>query len=221
MMILRNESPSMDLRASVLKDASETTATTIATLEEDMWNLDLDDLLQMPENNPLRRSLSSCGDSSIRSTRSTRNIVGRTSSLSSTKHRGLPKRTVSFDKVKIRVFNQALSDNPSCQAGGPSIGLGWDYSEKKDVALDKFETKRIRRRRSSKELEVLSPEKREKIARKLGYTEEQIKKNARRVERTQKQRRSTERETQVASVSAAASTDAYEIMRRCQQSRAN
>lgn len=217
-MFLRIESPTMEPRApSILKDASETTATTISTLEDDMWNLDLDDLLEMPKNNPLRRSLSSCVDSSTRSTRS----VGRTSSVSSSKRRGLPKRTVSFDKVKIRVFNQALSDNPSCQAGGPSIGLGWDYSEKKDMKLDKFETKRIRRRHNSKELEVLSPEKREKIARKLGYTDEQIKKNVRRVERAQKQRRSTDMETMAVSVASADSTDAYAIMKRCQASRAN
>ena len=218
---MRNETPIMTPRASILKDCSESTDTTATTsLEEDMWNLDLDDLLQMPENNPLRRSLSSCGDDSTRSTRS----LGRTASgtVATSKRRNLPKRTVSFDKVKVREFSRALSDNPSCQAGGPAIGLGWEYSEKKDVALDKFETKRIRRK-NSKNLEILSPEKREKIAKKLGYTDEQIMKNVKRIERAQRQRKNTEREAMAASSPVASSFDAndpYAIMRRCQESRA-
>ena len=105
-MIKHNESATMEPRASILKDTSVTSAT--ATLEEDLWNMDLDDLLGMPENNPLRRSLSFCG-----SKRSVpRTTSARTTSDTGSSRRSTIKRTVSFDKVKIRVFERALSDNP-------------------------------------------------------------------------------------------------------------
>lgn len=207
-----------DSISSMLKDVSisdnsaATSVTTASSLldESDMWNLDLDDILDMPANNPLRRTMSSCTDT--RGPTLTRTSTG----TDIRKPRDMVKRIVSFDKVKIRVFEQVLSDNPTCtKSGGPSIGLGWDYTEKKDMALEKFETKRLPRRTKSKDMEVLSPEKRLKMARKMGYTPEQILRNVKRVEKTHKQRSNTSKA--LSGERPKLPTDAYAIMQHARK----
>ena len=113
------------------------------------------------------------------------------------------KRTVSFDKVQIREFQQVLGDNP-CKEIGPSLSLGWNYNEKKGVDLEKYESKRSgsggnfvvkltgggstspRRKDFS-----LSPKARIEKALELGYTPEEIAKNQKQMQRIQKQREKT------------------------------
>ena len=51
-------------------------------------------------------------------------------------------RKVSFSNLQIREYDVNLGDNPSCRVG-PPISLGWKYSQKQDVSLDKImDTKR-------------------------------------------------------------------------------
>ena len=155
------------------------------SLDQDLWNLDLDDILEMPRSSraPLTRSFTGGPSPSL------------APDVKKSKRRSLPGRQVSFDSVKIRVFERVLGENPpTCGAGGPSLGLGWNYNEKKAVAVDKFETKRecswSTKRRNSKEL-LMSPEKRERMARKLGFTSHEIEKNVKDVEKIVKQRSRT------------------------------
>ena len=119
--------------------------------------------------------------------------------------KGLPRRSVSFDKVKIREFERVLGDNPP-PSPGPSLALGWNYHEKKEVSIDKFEKHGIngkaRRWSSARNLLTgnnkkdgdfhLTPEQRIKIAQNLGYTHGEIKKNIREGEKVRRQRDATE-----------------------------
>lgn len=61
------------------------------------------------------------------------------------KSEGSLKRNVSFGSLKIRDYNVALSDNPSCSFG-PPVQLSWDYREREIVPLDSYEESRQPRR---------------------------------------------------------------------------
>jgi hypothetical protein len=93
--------------------------------------------------------------------------------------------------VEIRVFERILVDNPSC-GEGPSLGLGWNYIEKQPVELERFEAKRKAQlrcfRRQSLQDFQLSASKREKLAKKWGYTKQDIQTNIKQIQKVQKQR---------------------------------
>ncbi|CAB9515330.1 expressed unknown protein [Seminavis robusta] len=180
----------MDQSLDVFKLSDSGSVHTSATFssstcsEPDVWSVDLDNMLG--ETPTERRT------PALRVT-SEGNYQRRRSSMKGSS-RPTMKRTVSFDKVKVREFNQVLGDNPPEQ--GPSIGLGWLYHEKKDKDLEAFESKRkgssffvLRRNHSS--AGPLTPEKREKLARKLGYSQDEILKNMRAVQRCQQRRKRT------------------------------
>lgn len=157
---------------------------TSTTVEDDFWNLDIDDVLDMPPCPRVHGPLCLSFTTAPRPTMATAVKKRRASLPADT------RRSVSFDTVQIRVFERVLTENPSLQ-GGPSLGLGWNYKEKKAVPLEKFETKRASswtsRRRSSRDL-LMSPEQRERMARKHGFSKVEIEKNARRIERIVRQR---------------------------------
>ena len=177
-----------DMGTSRLSTASVSADTT--SLEDDIWNLDLDDIIDNVE--------SPVGKFGMRSNSISSSRVKRNSSFKT--RRSPPKRSVSFDKVEIRVFERVLGVDPPACGKGPSIALGWNYSEQEAVDLDKFETKRRlfqwtnthhhHRHRNSKEL-LMSPEKRERMAKKLGFSDKDIQTNAKKVEKVLKQRRNT------------------------------
>lgn len=156
-----------------------------SSLEDDIWNLDIDDILDN-DNSPV-------GKFGMRSNSFSSSIVPRRGSFKT--RRSLPNRAVSFGRVEIRKFERVLGDNPAC-GKGPSMALGWRYNEEKPVELDNFESKKrsvlsATRRRNSKEL-IMSPEKRERIARRFGFSEKEIISNVQKVEKASKQRRKTQ-----------------------------
>lgn len=150
---------------------------------------------------PIRRP-----DSTLRHSAPARLAPRRCSSLKKPSPTGpgaTPKRSVSFDKVKIREFERVLGDHPAQE--GPSIALGWNYNEAKEVSIDKYENKNnscntLKKKWTSarnliskngnkkKEDFLLSAEKRVKIAKQLGYTTEEIQQNIKDVEKLRKQR---------------------------------
>ncbi|CAB9524562.1 expressed unknown protein [Seminavis robusta] len=152
-------------------------------LDQDFSSMDLDDMLGLEETPRFCLEKSSSFTSPN---------PPRQSSFRS--QRSLPTRNVSFGKCEIRVYERILSLNLPTQIGGPSLGLGWGYIEKKSVDLDKFETKRAFQwstlRRTPKDI-VMSPEKREKMARKLGYSSHEIEQNIKLIRKVQKQREKT------------------------------
>lgn len=56
-------------------------------------------------------------------------------------------KSVSFSGVQIREYSRIIGDHPSCQSGIP-VTLGWDFVEAEVEDLDKYETRRLRRRKT-------------------------------------------------------------------------
>jgi len=105
-------------------------------------------------------------------------------------------RSVTFGNVKVRTCELVLGDNPSFSGNGPSLSLGWKYNKKeKVVALDTFEKKRIKERKSMDKLQ-LSPEKREKIAKRNGFSRHDIEENAKQMAQIHRRRERTLKEVE-------------------------
>ena len=126
---------------------------------------------------------------------------GRSKSRSKSSSSRRPKRSVSFDKVQIREFQQVLGEHP-CSDDGPSLALGWEYNEKKQINLDRYEAKRngtglhfqINRSSSSAsnpESMFMTPRARKEIALDWGYTPQQIAENQKQSRRIKKKREKT------------------------------
>ena len=93
--------------------------------------------------------------------------------LAISKNRRTRRRAVSFDSVHIRQYERILSDNPASRKG-PSIGIGWRYTDQTTVKLSQFEGIRKKQRcRRASEL-VLSRKERETLIYQLGYTERDV-----------------------------------------------
>ena len=163
------ERKDVDFRDSA---TSATSVDTLESLEDEFGCMDLSEILA---NEELQKSTPATSRRACR---------GKT-----------PKRSVSFDKVEIRAYEQILGDNPpSCAPGGPSLTLGWNYVEKKPISLDKHTSKSIfqfTKIRKQKKDFLLQPEKREKIAKKLGFTNQEIHANVKQVDRISRQRKRT------------------------------
>ncbi|CAB9521451.1 expressed unknown protein [Seminavis robusta] len=187
--------PSHSYAASDLaeKDPLDSVTTMTADLDDDEWNLDISDLLNDDRvRTPFGRSTSFDQERRI-------DVLiegeGSTSGSTTKSRRKAPRRSVSFGKVEVRAFERILASNPPTCTHGVSLGLGWNYIEKKAVDVDKFESKgKIfpwgGSKRSNKEL-LMSPEKREKTAKKLGFTPSEIQANAKLMDKVNRQRKKT------------------------------
>lgn len=106
-------------------------------------------------------------------------------------------RRVSFGQVQVRVHERILGDHIPA-AGGPSLSIGWAYNVEKAISMDNYEAKRSSQRRwsssSSSCALLLSPEKREKIAKKAGFTKKDIEENIKLVSKVQRRRSRTVKE---------------------------
>lgn len=199
-------------------DSSRTAATATSTsVSDDIlddlsdWNMDLDAVLAnkpqyvsspVPSSTraPLRRSKSYDPTRQWAKLSDTATPSGLRPSLTTSKsvripRKKLPKRSVSFDKVKIREFQQVLGDAPGTD-DGPSLGLGWNYHEKKETNVDKFEAKRtsmftMGARRKTNGPRSMSPKERIEKACKLGFSLQEIQKNRLQNLKVQEQRMKT------------------------------
>lgn len=143
-------------------------------------NFDLDEII--------RASLAKSSKAPKRSPQKLATVVASHRSYDSVSCRGCP--SVSFGKVETRVYERVLGDNPACDAGGPSISLGWRYKDKKAVDLDKHYAKLHReapQRRKRKD-QALTCFNRVKIALELGYSKEEIQDNMVQVRQVQAER---------------------------------
>lgn len=54
------------------------------------------------------------------------------------------RRRVSFGSVKTREFSRTVGDNPACR-DGPSLALGWEYSDDtcEEISVDAHQLKRV------------------------------------------------------------------------------
>ena len=119
--------------------------------------------------------------------------ASKTSSMSSSKQKRKKKssasqRSVTFSEVQVRQYERILCENPACSAG-PSIGIGWRFVEQNPLHVDEWEGKN-RKGRSQSEL-LLSRASREKLIRKLGYSERDIAAAVRELNKVRALRRQT------------------------------
>ena len=101
-----------------------------------------------------------------------------------------PKRRsgVRFSTVHIREYERILGDNPSCTCG-PSVGIGWRYSEEELLSVSDWESWRETERMPNRL--ILSREVREELLLDLGYTDKEIAAAVRDVIKSKNKRRQT------------------------------
>lgn len=170
--------------------------------DADNWNADLDDILGIGSPKPSSDEPAVAKDITDSKSKKGAVLPLRTMRSFDPKRTKPPpprgvKRSVSFSKVQVREFQQILVDNP-CQGGGPSIGLGWQYNEQKETAVDKYEYKKassssspFKKRPSNSPVRTLSPKQREEKARNWGYSKAEIDKNCKKNKKVLKQRQET------------------------------
>ena len=95
---------------------------------------------------------------------------------------------VAFGEVNVRKYQRIICDNPAVTAG-PSLGVGWKYKVQPAISVDAYEKSRGSRKQKNDLL--LDRVTREKMARRMGYTERQIADMVRAVNKTKNQRRQT------------------------------
>ena len=91
-------------------------------------------------------------------------------------------KQVKFNTVEIREYEIILSNNPACEYG-PSIGIGWDYTDintaDNAIRVSQFEKERFGKRRVEKHGRqsklYLSQVRREAILKEAGYTDKEVK----------------------------------------------
>lgn len=106
----------------------------------------------------------------------------------SSQHNRRENRKVWFGEVTVRKYQRILCDNPACTAG-PSLGVGWNYKAQVPIKVDAYEKMRGNRRQKNELL--LDRETREKMVRRMGYSERDIALMVRNVNKTKHQRRQT------------------------------
>jgi Cysteine/serine-rich nuclear protein N-terminus len=183
-------------------------STTSVTLTDDFWSMDVSDILIDDDDDSSRRSAASTFPNGFHTNMSSMNarlscLRAQKSSVSDTdsssdnkeeqsqrrrRSKNSVKRSVSFDKVKVRVFERVLSTDSVPQTSGPSLGLGWIYTQEKDMNLEKFEKKCrggtkanflwwAATQSNTKRDIHMTPEQREKLAKQLGYSASEIQAN--------------------------------------------
>jgi len=107
------------------------------------------------------------------------------------KKKKIVRYSVNFGDVEVRRYERIMTDNPA-SAGGPSIGIGWEYETKSPVNIDDYEVKRSSKKYRSRPSDlVMNRHEREKLIRSLGYTERDIACNVRELNKLRCQRRQT------------------------------
>lgn len=119
--------------------------------------------------------------------------VHSATTLSSAQKKAKAKRAVSysvnFASVSVRQYERIMCDNPASTAG-PSIGIGWNYVEKKPLPVDEYHERRKSAPRRPNEM-LLNRAKREKMLRALGYSESDMAACVRHLNKLRAQRRQT------------------------------
>lgn len=127
---------------------------------------------------PRRSILKSSQRSDTNDTSTTTGSSSASSSISS---------KVKFENIKIRHYDMDLGDNPSCSIGAP-VTLSWDYFEEDEQDIDIYEfERRQRRRRRNREL-LLNYYQRQAILRRIGYSDEALRKAEKKVWKDQRRR---------------------------------
>ena len=84
-------------------------------------------------------------------------------------------KSVGFDSVCIRSYQQTMGDNPAVSYG-PPISLDWDYEEHEDVNIDEYEFQRGFARRNIQQMAISYYQRKAILTHDYGFTEEELKK---------------------------------------------
>jgi len=181
------------------------------SLGDDFWNMTLDDLDHISTHSSSSKTTPTKGLPSRR--HSTDGVIGEidvdevdvdevdVDELMARRHHSCTgrsprrSRSVTFGKVQAREYERVLGDNPACLGGGCSLSIGWNSVSETEIDLESWESQRKPTRRSSSQF-LLSPEKRNKIAQKSGYTRKDIEENIKRLAKHQKRRERTLKEVE-------------------------
>ena len=100
------------------------------------------------------------------------------------------QKSVSFDQIHIRQYQQDIGDNPSCSSG-PPVAINWDYSDMRSIDVAEYEETRPSRRYNK---ELLIPRStRIDILTDVGYSPKQIMKVTEDVNKCKHQREKSAR----------------------------
>jgi hypothetical protein len=86
--------------------------------------------------------------------------------------RGMDK-SVRFESVSIRSYQQTLGDNPGVSYG-PPISLDWDYEEHQNIDIDEYEFKRGFQRRTMRQMVVSYYLRKSILTREYGFSEDEL-----------------------------------------------
>ncbi|CAJ1941293.1 unnamed protein product [Cylindrotheca closterium] len=96
-------------------------------------------------------------------------------------------RSVSFDSVKLRQYNQTLGDNP-CVPYGPPIQLDWKYEEEEvAIPVDEYEG-RDRKWKFRQQMVMNCHKRRTLLTFYYGFSEEELKQSEKSVRKIQRSR---------------------------------
>jgi hypothetical protein len=111
----------------------------------------------------------------------------------------LPERqtTISFGSIQVREYELVLGDNPDVKVG-PPISLGWSFVEHEQEPLDEYETRRNANRIRRPNLRMSSITRKNLLRNVFGVSEEEIAATEKEIQRIQKRRASSAKQSDTA-----------------------
>ena len=112
-------------------------------------------------------------------------------------YRGRMNKRVSFGSVSMREYDRIVGDNPGGRTAGPPLGIGWSFTETKDVSLHEHEICKQSRHKDDGEGGILTPltdtERSSILKEEWCYADDEIAKATEEVERIQNEREDSNR----------------------------
>ena len=99
-------------------------------------------------------------------------------------------RSVTFDKVQIREYDQCCGDNPSVSYG-PPIQLDWNYQEFEALELDAYEYHRLPQRRKPSQMMMNYYQRKNTLSFYYGVSDQELARAKQQVKREQSRRNIT------------------------------
>lgn len=93
------------------------------------------------------------------------------------------RKSVEFDSVMIRSYQQTMGDNPSVSYG-PPIQLDWEYEEHDDLPIDEYESQRVLSRRTHRQLPISHYRRMAVLSRGYGFSEGELHKAMKAADKT-------------------------------------
>ena len=144
------------------------------------------------DTSEVRRNESSDESMRVSHDRASVLFLRKKSSILQPSNEKVSRKSVSFGHVYFREHNCILGDNPSCSIG-PPLGLGWEYIDQGATSLDEYEFEKLartsyRKDKQNRYLSISMHHRKNILLHCCGYSEEQLIKATKKVEKVQFQR---------------------------------